>query len=95
MLDIEGYRALRRGELGQLAMDRGFDRLATVAYREPHEMGLSATTPAEQLPRYFGGLMRGMRPVGKLHLTLDYLSPSGRCAVFRRWPDGADSSEPF
>jgi hypothetical protein len=94
MLDVEAYRALRRGELGRLAMDRGFDRLATVAYREPREMGLTATTPPELLPRYVAGLMRGLRPVGRLEVTLDYLSPSGRCAVLRRWRDPPATADP-
>lgn len=84
MLDLEAYRALRRGELGRLAMERGFDRMATVAYREPWEVGLTAATPAGQLPLYFRGLMRGLAPVREFEVTLDYLSASRRCAVFRR-----------
>jgi hypothetical protein len=83
MLDLEAYRALQRGELGRLAMERGFDRLTTVAYRDPREVGLTAATPAADLPRFVEGLLRALRPLPGLELSLDYLSESGRFAVLR------------
>ena len=89
MLDPEAYRALQRGELGRLALDRGFDRLTTVAYREPREVGLSAATPAAELPRYLSGLLGALRPLPRRELALDYFSGTGRFAVLRLARDGA------
>lgn len=87
MLDAEAHAASQRNALGDLALARGFDRMATVSYREPRAVGLTLSTPVSDLPVFFTDLLGpGMGEVADLRVELDYLSATGRFAVFRRLP---------
>ena len=78
-IDREAARAARRGRLGELAYDRGYDRVAVLSY---NELVLSEASP-EQLRGFLDQMHSKLGLAPEMQLTLDYTVPGTRFGVFR------------
>jgi len=82
-IDGQAYRAWKRKELGRLVLERGFDRAATVVYGDLKLAGITLDTPPEKVRSSMRQLFTQLGNLPEHDLAFDYLSPSGKTAIFR------------
>lgn len=82
-IDAEAYRAWKQGEMGRLALERGFDRAAMVVYADPKVEGIHASSSTAECTAFMNGFFKQLGKLPQHDLSVDYLSPSGEIAVLR------------